>query len=290
MEIGFIGLGNMGLPMAQNLCKSGFSVSVYNRTRDKAQRAGFSASRICKTPAELTSKVDIVLSCLADEEANELVFCGPEGVFQGLHSCRLIVDHSTVSPGMSKRFSQRAEEKGADFLDAPVSGGPEGAQAGSLAIMCGGVERAFQKALPLFQSMGETIVHMGACGSGSTTKLINQILVGIHTVASCEAMLMAEASGVDPEKLVQVLRNSWGASRMLARNAPLITARQFGPSAAPVRNLEKDLRIAVDTAAGLGIDFPMLKTAHQISRRAGRKGLSLCDIASLYQMLEKAGS
>ncbi len=159
--------------------------------------------------------------------------------------------------------------------------------AGTLAIMVGGDEEAFRKALPVFQAMGKTIMYMGPAGSGTVTKLVNQLLVGLHIVSSCEALLLGTRGGVDPEKLVEVLRNSWGGSRMLERNAPYIVKRQFGPSAAPLRNMVKDMAIVAQLAKELDVPLPTGTAAERLYGLAQQKGMALQDITALYLLLEQ---
>ncbi|MFQ5743144.1 MAG: NAD(P)-dependent oxidoreductase [Acidobacteriota bacterium] len=287
MRIGFIGLGNMGMPMARNLLAKGFDLHLYNRTRSKAESLATEGAMLAASPAELAGRVDIVLTCLADIPASEQVFLGEEGIFSGARPGQVLADHSTVDPGTSRKLYQVAEGMGAHFLDAPISGGSAGAEAGSLTIMVGGEEAAFREALPAFEAMGESIVHMGGPGAGTVTKLANQILVAVHTLASCEALLLGIESGVDAEKLTGVLMSAWGASKMLERNAKLISKRQFGPSAVPIRNLAKDLSIIVELGERMGLALPATKQADLIHRMATEHGMALCDFAAIYQVLEQ---
>lgn len=286
MKIGFIGLGRMGMPMATNLLKKGFELHVFNRTRSKVESLAFPGLKIADSPADLARRVDIVLASLANVSASHEVFLGKNGVVSAARPGQILVDHSTVDPETSRKVYNAAEQIGAHFLDAPVSGGPEGAEAASLSIMVGGGQSAFQKALPVFRSMGKTIAHMGGCGSGTVTKLATQILVGVHTLASCEAMLLGIKSGVDPEKLARVLGTTWGSSKMLERNASFITRREFGPSAVPIRNLAKDLGIIVELGEQMGLSFPSAKLAESINRSAADDGGVLNDITAIYQLLD----
>ena len=287
MRVGFIGLGNMGKPMAANVLKAGFDLYVYNRTRSKAEALAAQGAKVAASPADLTRQVDILLCCLADVPAVESVFLGEEGVIPAARPGQVLADHSTVGVATSRRLYEAAKEKGAFFLDAPVSGGPEGAAAGTLSIMVGGDAEAFQRALPVFQAMGKTVVHMGPCGAGTVTKLVNQLLVGVHTLASCEALLLGARAGVDPERLTQVLLNSWGASRMLERNAPRILRREFGPSAAPMRNLVKDMALVRELGRQGGVPLPTAQEADRVYHLAAERGLVLEDVTALYLLLEE---
>ncbi len=194
-----------------------------------------------------------------------------------------------MAPSTSRRIYEAARKRGVFFLDAPISGGSDGAVAGTLAIMAGGDEQAFQKALPIFQAMGKTIMHMGPTGSGAVTKLVNQLLVGLHILSSCEALLLGTKAGVDPARLAEMLKNSWGNSRMLERNAPYIMKRQFQPSGAPLRNMIKDMAILLQLAKELGVPLPTGKAAEQVYALANEKGMALQDISALYLLLEQTG-
>ncbi|MFQ5790786.1 MAG: NAD(P)-dependent oxidoreductase [Acidobacteriota bacterium] len=213
MKIGFIGLGNMGLHLAGNILDGGFDLHVYNRTPSKAALLVARGAAMASSPAELTERVDIVLACLADVAASEDVFLGENGVVSAARPGQILVDHSTVDPVTSRRLHRAAEQKGAHFLDAPLSGGPESAEAGTLTIMVGGDEAALQRALPVFQAVGKTIAHMGGPGAGSATKLVNQALVGVHTLASCEAILLGMKWGLGSGRLTGVLMRSWGGQQ-----------------------------------------------------------------------------
>ncbi|MFQ5739405.1 MAG: NAD(P)-dependent oxidoreductase [Acidobacteriota bacterium] len=285
MKVGFIGLGNMGRPMTENILAAGFSCWVYNRTRSRAEALTEQGARLVDSPAEVAEKSDLVLTCLADVEACRAIFLGPSGLLSATRPRHVLVDHSTVDPATSKEFCRLTRRRGARFLDAPVSGGPEGASQGTLTIMVGGATSAFQRALPVFQTLGRKIVHMGGPGTGSTTKLVNQILVAVHTLASCEAFLLARDSGLEPEKLTAVLMESWGASRMLDRNAVRIAGGDFGLSGAPVRNLLKDLGIIVALAARKGLSLPSTREAERLNRMASDKGMADHDLTAIYQLL-----
>lgn len=285
MKVGFIGLGNMGQGMADNLLKRGFELYVFTRTRSKIEAMAARGALGADSAAHLTRQVDIVLACLPDVRTVTEAFL--KEVVPAARPGQILVDHSTVDPSTSRKIHDAARARGALFLDAPISGGPEGAAAGTLAIMVGGDAQAFQKALPVFQAMGKTVMHMGPAGAGSVTKLVNQLLVGVHILSSCEALLLGTRAGVDPERLVEVLKNSWGNSRMLERNAPYIVKRQFGPSAAPLRNMAKDMGIIVRLAKDLRIALPAANAAERLFALGNKRGKAEHDITAIYQLLEK---
>lgn len=286
MKVGFIGLGNMGQGMADNVLRRGFALHVFTRTRSKIEAMKAKGAVGGDSAAQLTREVDVVLACLPDVRTVSEVFL--REVVPAARPGQILVDHSTVDPSTSRTIHKAARERGAFFLDAPISGGPEGAQAGTLAIMVGGDAQAFKKALPVFQAMGKTVVHMGPPGAGSITKLVNQLLVGVHTLSSCEALLLGIKAGVNPEKLVEVLKNAWGYSRMLERNAPYILKRQFGPSAAPLRNMIKDMAIVARLAKDLQIALPATAATERLFAVTDERGMAEQDLTALYQLLERS--
>ncbi len=263
-RVGFIGLGNMGSRMAANVLRAGFELVVFNRTASRAGVLAAGGARVAESPARLTEEVDVVLACLGDIPASREVFTGPGGVIPSCRPGQILVDHSTVDLDTSRACHRAAEERGAAFLDAPVSGGPGGAADGTLSIMAGGVAEAFERARPVLDAMGANVLLMGPAGAGTATKLINQLLVGVHTVAACEGLLLGERAGVDAELLAGILSKSWGASRMLERAAPIVRARGFRDSGAPLRNIHKDLGIIVRLGEELGVPMPTAREAKRL--------------------------
>jgi len=286
MRIGFIGLGRMGMPMARRLLEGGLELHVYNRTESKSRILESEGAYTAKSAAELTGRVDAVLASLSDVEASREVFLGENGVVAASGEGQILVDHSTVDAETARLIHVAARRKSAEFLDAPVSGGPAGAAAGSLAIMVGGDGAALDRMLPVFRVMGQNVVHMGDSGSGVLAKLVNQALTGVHSLACCEALLLGARSGLDLEKLIPLVSSSWGASKMFERNAPIIARDELGPSSVPVRNLVKDLRMVVEQARGAGLELSAIGEAYKIYRDAEDRGMSLDDIAAIYRLVE----
>jgi len=286
MKIGFIGLGHMGMPMARRLLEAGLELHVYNRTESKSRPLESNGAHRARSAAELTSRVDAVLTCLADVEASREVFLGENGVVAAARAGQILVDHSTVDPATARLVHDAARGKSAEFLDAPVSGGPAGAVTGTLAIMVGGDGAALDKMQPVFRVMGSNIVHMGGSGSGVLAKLVNQALTGVHTLACCEALLLGARSGLSLEKLIPLIANSWGASRMFERNAPIIVREELGPSTVPIGNLVKDLGMVIEQARGAGLELAAIGEAHRIYRDAAERGMTLDDIAAIYRLVE----
>mgnify|MGYP005844088777 CR=1 FL=1 len=270
-RIGFIGLGIMGRGMAANLLKAGFSVRVWNRTAARTEALIEAGAAAGASPADVAAHSDIIITCVSDTPDVERVLFGDEGVVEGAKSGALVVDCSTISPAATRAFAARLAERGVAMLDAPVSGGSEGAAKGTLSIMIGGAVEDYARALPAFQAMGKTITHIGPIGAGQTVKLVNQILVVGNCLAMAEALLLAQAGGVDLEKVYAAVSQGAGGSWMFTNRAPQIMKRDWRPGFT-IALQQKDLRLVLDAADELGV--PLL-------------GTSL--IFNLYRTLEKMG-
>ncbi|MEX0762479.1 MAG: NAD(P)-dependent oxidoreductase [Dehalococcoidia bacterium] len=287
MQVGFIGLGNMGRGMARNLIKNGADLTVYTRTRSKVDEMVAEGAKAGDSNADVAEKCDIVLTCLPDVKTSREVFLGENGIVSKARPGQVLVDHSTVDVATSKACAEAAQERGAIFLDAPISGGPGGAADGSLAIMVGGDKGAFEKARPTFEMMGANIRHMGPTGAGTAMKLINQLLVGVNTTAAAEAFALANSAGVDINQAVEVLQVSWGQSRMVERSGPITASRAFEDSAAPVRNLSKDLGIIRNLAQDSGLALTLTLESAAIFDELMQKGMPDGDIAAALLIIEE---
>ena len=285
--VGFIGLGRMGMPMSKNLLKAGFHLIVHNRSRDKVEEMARLGAQPAPSPEEVTQSCDILLTCLPDVATVEEVFMGKGGVLSAAKPGQVLVDHSTVGPSTSRRIGEAARAKRASFLDAPISGGVERAADASLTIMVGGDAEAFQRARPVFEALGNNVRHVGPPGSGSAVKLVNQLLVGIHSLAAAEALLLGVRTGADPELLLDILEKSWGYSFMLSRNGPITVNREFDNAMAPIRLFLKDMGLIEELARELGAPIPSGKQALKIFQEAARQGMAEIDIAAIVTLLEK---
>ena len=284
MSVGFIGLGNMGQGMADNLLAKDADPLVFTRTRSKVDAMVERGARGAASATELTGQVDVVLACLPSVQTSIDVLIGE--VIPAAKSGQVIVDHSTVDIGTSRKCAEAASERGAMFIDAPISGGPTGAAGGTLAIMCGGDQAAFDAALPYFNLMGANVKLMGPNGAGTAMKLINQLLVGINTVAAAEAFALANSAGVDIQTAADLLSVSWGGSTMVGRSAPITAAREFENSAAPVRNLDKDLGIIKDLAESEGLSLELALKAQEMFGAMMSDGQGENDIAGVLEVIE----
>jgi 2-hydroxy-3-oxopropionate reductase len=285
-RIGFIGLGAMGKPMTQNLMKAGYPVNVLTRTRSKIEELLGAGAVWYGTPKEIAEKSDVVITMLPDTPDVEQVFGGGNGVFEGASPGTLLIDMSTVSPVAVRKLAREAEARGCDFLDAPVSGGDIGAQNGTLSIMVGGREPAFQRALPVLQAMGKTILLIGDSGAGQTTKAANQILTAISIEAVAEAMLFVAKSGVDPAKAVQALMGGSASSRILEVHGKRMIERNFKPGFR-IRLHRKDLGITLDAGREYGAALPVTAQVRELMNEAIDDGQGDLDSSSFMLLLEK---
>ncbi|MEC9272071.1 MAG: NAD(P)-dependent oxidoreductase [Chloroflexota bacterium] len=286
-KIGFIGLGRMGLPMAYNLLKAGLDLTVHNRSQPKVQDIAAAGATAAISSAEVTRQCDIVLACLPDIATSEEVFLGPDGVMANARPGQIIVDHSTVGIDTSKACAEAAEAKGAMFLDAPISGGTERAENGTLVIMAGGLEEAFAAALSAFDAMGGTVRHTGPTGTGTTVKLVNQLLVGVHTLVAAEAMLMGTKSGADPALVYELVSSGWGQSFMLDRNSSVMLDQTYEDARAPVRTILKDLGLIQELARSIDTPTPAGDVAYKLFTWAAEAGFGDLDMSGVARLLEK---
>ena len=287
LKVGFIGLGRMGLPMSYRLLQAGFHLTVHNRSQEKVRQIANSGAHPAKSAAQVTEQCDVVLACLPDIATVEEVFLGRDGIMEHARPGQVLVDHSTVGVATSKACAAAAEARGALFLDAPISGGVERAASGTLTIMAGGPAEAYHRALPVFEAMGATVRHIGPTGTGTTVKLVNQLLCVVHSLAAAEAMVLGAKSGADPALVFEVVNSGWGQSFMLGRNAPVMLDRTFDDARAPIRTYLKDLGLVQELARGLGVPTPACDLGFQQFKAAAGAGLGDLDVAGIVLPLEQ---
>src|SRR5918996_5537087 len=213
--IGFIGLGIMGKPMARNLLKAGYSLVIHNRSRGAVEELSKEGAQGAASAPEVATRSEVVITMLPDSPDVESVYAGGNGVFAGAKGGMLLIDMSTISPIVSRKLAQEADQRGIDMLDAPVSGGEAGAVSASLSIMIGGKPSAVERAMPIFQALGKNIVHVGEAGAGQVTKAANQMVVGTTIAIFGEALVLAKKAGVDPAKVRQALLGGFAQSKIL---------------------------------------------------------------------------
>jgi len=293
MKIGFIGLGIMGTPMALHLINAGHQLFV-NTLGALPDSIASSSATPCASAEEATRSADIVFIMVPDTPDVELVLFGQAGVAAGLaaggskdkdSTRKIIVDMSSISPIATKSFAQKINALGADYIDAPVSGGEVGAKAASLTIMCGGAQAVFEKVRPLFEKMGKNITLVGGNGDGQTTKVANQIIVALTIAAVGEALLFASKAGADPAKVRQALMGGFASSRILEVHGERMIKRTFAPGFR-IRLHQKDLNLALQGARELGVALPQTAGAAQLMQACAANGMADLDHSALVKALE----
>lgn len=262
-RLGYIGLGVMGGGMAANLEKRGHSLTVWNRTAHKAEALN---APLVEHARNVGPASDIVFVCVSDTPDVEEVVFGDSGVIHGMTEGDLLVDHSTISPSVTRQLAAQAAERGIEWLDAPVSGGSEGAAKGQLAIMVGGPTEALERATPFMEAYAKSIVHVGEeNGAGQTVKAVNQVLVALNQLAASEALMLAEASGLDLAKTLSAVEGGAAGSWMLSNRGPQMIERDWRPGFT-IDLQQKDLRIVLDAADHLGLPLPGTALVYQLYR------------------------
>jgi 3-hydroxyisobutyrate dehydrogenase len=283
--IGFIGLGIMGQGMARNLLKAGFPLRVWNRTHSKTEMLVAEGATAATNPADLATHSNIIIICVSDTPDVEMVLLGENGVLAGAKPGSLVIDCSTISPEATQRMAEALAQKGVHLLDAPVSGGSEGAAKGTLSIMVGGEAAHFERALPVFQAMGKTITHVGPTGAGQMVKLVNQILVVVTMLGVSEALLFAQAGGLDLAKTLTAVSGGAAGSWMLSNRGPQVIARDWRPGFT-IDLQQKDLRLVLDTADTLGVPLLGVSTVFNLYRTLQQQGLGAEGNHALVKALE----
>jgi 3-hydroxyisobutyrate dehydrogenase len=262
-NIGFIGTGLMGLPMARNLMEAGFALSVHTRTRSRCEPLLDAGARWAGTPAEAAADAQVVVTMVSDTPDVRQVLLGSDGVADGAAAGTVVVDMSTISPRATREMAAALSERGIAMLDAPVSGGVKGAIEGALSIMVGGETDDLERVRPVLEAMGRNIVHCGGHGQGQITKLCNQIAVANHMVAASEAIVLARKAGLDVHAMLRAIGAGAGGSWTISNLGPKMADHDFAPGFM-VKLLQKDLRLVMETASDLAIPLPGTAAAHQL--------------------------
>ncbi|KVT80950.1 2-hydroxy-3-oxopropionate reductase [Burkholderia ubonensis] len=287
MEVGFCGPGLMGAPMIRHLLAAGHRVGVWNRTRAKSEALAADGARVVDTPRALAEQVETVLMCVLDARAVGDVVFGPDGLLSGdaaARRVRRIVDHSSIPPGVTRDYAKRAADLGVGWVDAPVSGGVPGAQAGTLAVMAGGRAEDLDAVRPLIDAYAAGITHMGDAGAGQTAKLCNQAIVTATVTAIAEAVGLAQASGIDAARLAQALAGGWADSVLLQTFVPRMTSGGHTPIGA-LGTFQKDVDTIADAARDTGAVMPVSATVQQVLRLGAAMGLADADFAAFIDIV-----
>lgn len=286
--LGIIGTGKMGLPMATNLMKAGYSVIAFNRSSESLETlAGLGASRL-NSIAEVAAGADIILTSLTNQQSVRDVYLADNGLAAHAREGQIYIETSTNDIPLIKEIAEALEARGAGLLDSPVSGGVPGAEAGSLTVMTGGTDSVYNTSLPVLEVIGGNVHHLGPVGAGTAMKLVNQLLVGVNTAAVAEAVVFGASAGASPDKILEVISTSFGGSKMLDRSIPLIRERNFAP-ATPVDLIRKDLGIVAESADKDHLTLEITKTALALFNHAHNDGLGENDMTAIVIPLEKDG-
>jgi 2-hydroxy-3-oxopropionate reductase len=283
--VGFIGLGIMGAPMARNLLRAGHRLVVHNRSPEKARALTHDGAAVAPGPREVAERSDVIITMLPDSPDVELVVAGPGGVLEGIRPGALVVDMSTISPGVTRALAARLVERGASMLDAPVSGGDVGAINGTLTIMVGGDARDFARARPLFDAMGKHVVHVGGTGAGQVTKAANQVVVALVIAAVAEGLTLGTRGGVPAETILDVLGSGVAGNRVMELKREKLLTHVFDPGFRSELHL-KDLGIALAEGHESGVALPVTALVETLFARMKEKGWGGEDHSGLLKVIE----
>jgi 2-hydroxy-3-oxopropionate reductase len=284
-KVGFIGLGIMGKPMARNLMEAGYGLVVYNRSWGAVEELAGNGAETAGSPKEVAEVCNTVITMLPDSPQVEEVVTGENGVLEGVTEGTLLVDMSTISPVATEKVAQKAREMGASMLDAPVSGGETGAEAGTLSIMVGGSQEDFERAKPLFDVMGKTIVHVGESGTGQVVKACNQIVVALTIEAVSEALVLGSKAGASPAKVIQVLSGGLAGNKVMEAKSENFLKHEFNPGFR-LELHRKDLGIALAAGKEYGVPLPVTAIVDQVLEALVAKGSGGEDHSAMLVFIE----
>ena len=283
--IGFIGLGIMGAPMARNLLAAGYELTVLDVVRAPMEALASEGATAGSSPAQVAAATDVLITMLPDSPEVEQVYLGADGAYESLREGWLTIDMSSIAPGTAHTLAERAAAAGTQALDAPVSGGDKGAIAGTLSIMVGGDEAAFERARPILEVMGATKVHCGPAGAGQVVKVCNQVVVGVVIEAVSEALVLGTKAGVDPARIADVLQGGLAATKVLEMRRDNFLSGSFDPGFR-IRLHLKDLKNAIELAREAGVALPAAAGVEQLMRAADANGRGDYDHSGLVTVLE----
>lgn len=285
-NVGFIGLGIMGKPMARHLLDAGYALTVCSRSRGPVDELAAEGATAAASPREVAERAEIVITMLPDSPDVQAVVTGEDGVLRGARQGALLIDMSTISPIVARELAAQAREQGVGMLDAPVSGGDVGARNATLSIMVGGSAADFARAEPLFGTMGKTITHVGPAGSGQVVKACNQVVVALVLEAVSEALVLGSKAGVDPATIIQVLSGGMAATRVMEMRGPNFLEHNFTPGF-KVDLHHKDLGIALSTAREYGVSLPLTGIVEQMLQALRTRGMGDQDHSALLTLTEE---
>ena len=287
-SVGLIGLGLMGRPIALNLLKKGFSLTLWNRTASRAEALASQGARVAASAREAAAASDVLIMIVSDPPAVEKVLWGETGVFSGLRRGSVLVDCSTVSPALARRSAAACSERGVEYLDAPVTGGTWGAEKGELVMMVGGAAETLKRVEPVFAAIAKRWFHLGPNGAGQSVKLAMNMLLALEVDALAEALALTRAAGIPGERVVEVMQSSMGRAPVLDVKAPMLLQHNYAPSF-PLRLMHKDLALAMDLAKELGVPLPAGSAAERVYAKVLKSTREDLDYAAIGRYWEKSG-
>ena len=285
-QIGFVGLGIMGKPMARNLMNAGYELTVYDIVGEAVEELATEGARAASSSSEVAANTSKIITMLPDSADSERAILGPGGVLEGAKAGSVVIDMSSIAPSMSQKIFAACAEKGVEMLDAPVSGGEPGAIAGTLAIMVGGKQEVFDQCEDMLRVMGGNVVLTGDVGAGNITKLANQIIVAANIEALSEALVLAQKAGVDPERVFNAIRSGLAGSNVMDAKAPMMLERNFR-AGFRIRLHQKDLRNVLQTAQELNVPLPVTALVQQMLGSLVNDGEQELDHSAILHFLEK---
>ncbi len=285
-NIGFIGLGLMGREMSRRLLDGGYSLTVWNRTKEKAEPLLKAGANWADSPKAVAQASEVVITMVTDSAAVEEVVCGKNGVLEGAHPGLILIDMSSIAPEMSRSIATRAKEKGVIMLDAPVTGNPKVAAEGKLGIMVGGPKDTFAACMPIFEKMGVKIIHVGENGKGTTLKLINNLIMGIAIQAVAEALVLAQKAGIDPIKVMEITSVGGARTGAMETRGLRMIKHEFAPGFS-LNNMYKDLSTAIKLADEVGAVLPTGSITREIVKAAKNRGKGEMEASVVITVLEE---
>ena len=284
-NITLIGLGSMGMGIAQSILKAGFDLTVYNRTAARTMSLDSLGANVAASPREAANHADVVICMVADDVASRQIWLGEVGVLSGVAADAILVECSTLSYAWIHELTSLAEQRGLKFLDAPVNGGPSMAAAGELKMMVGGDTDVLDQARPVLESFTSQIHHMGPNGAGAMMKLAHNMMSAVQMVTLAESMNLAERAGLNLEQVVAILTGSGPASPLVKRNAPLMASRDYGEPSFLLRHIRKDVSYALRLAEELNVPLMTANAAREVYRTAGKFGYDDAEFAAVFEAL-----
>ncbi len=286
-KIGFIGLGNMGGPMAANLLNAGFTLAVHDIDKNSVTRVSSKGARVCSDPKEVASRSNVIMTSLPSPEILDEVLLGEKGVLDGVRERSILIPTDTVLPETIYKISRAAKEKGVAVLDAPVSGGPHGAKAATLTIMVGGDRQIFETCTPIFRAIAKNVIHVGPSGAGCIAKLVNNLCSLANTAAACEGFVLGVKAGIDPKTLYEVVSTGTGRSYAVEHKIPNQIAKGNFEPGFSVRIAAKDLSLITALGRAQGVPLYLTSAVERLYQLAKEKGMSEKDHVAIVTVLEE---